>query len=596
LRPPSLKFIPAPDSRLVRATESISSVAHCLRELLENSIDASSSVITVRLTETGLDTISISDNGCGIPREGLSLLCTEGATSKQFGGRQAGGRGKALEAIASLSFVTIETSADDSGSGFRLQFRENGERMITALPRPRGTSVVVQTLFYPHAVRRRYWLDHKAQSLQEIHEVAAAFALARDIRLSVIVDSKVIVDVGKQSRGHRIRSVLGSTVWKGMIEGCESLEKWNFGSSVEYFTGSATSGSNGRLFLNVNERPCSNANMGRAIKQEFKLCAGPKMPTVLLWLTVPETGFTFLADEPLIGVSFLNESALQTEICAMLRRAWRSTAETLSIPRTFGLDALPDSPPLVTPPLSRPRVVPSHTPAKTVTPCVQWRLNTDQIACQFRLARSWNDDLGGPRTSITSKSFSEMEVIGQWNRSFIITRLGSDVYAIDQHAACEAANFEKFRRSDGCERQRLLQPIRIRISPDERENAVQHQQHLSDLGFEYEILDDAVQLLTMPSGETVARGSADFHELLGLVHDVPNSPVMTAAARSQLAYHACHASVRAGDAMSHSQIRGLLTRMANSDYPWNCQHGRPTWCCIHRLTDCTSFSPIGGEG
>jgi DNA mismatch repair protein PMS2 len=205
-------------------------------------------------------------------------------------------------------------------------------------------------------------------------------------------------------------------------------------------------------------------------------------------------------------------------------------------------------------------------------------------------ARGPREDLGRSRGSIAPSSFSEMELIGQWNRSFIVTRLGPDVYAIDQHAACEAANFEAFRQKGGRERQQLLQPIVLHIPPDEHENVVRHQQKLAELGFEYEVLDGAVQLLAVPSGQTVARGASDFQELLGLVHDVPDSAVMTQGARAQLAYHACHASVRAGDPMSHSQMRGLLERMANSDYPWNCPHGRPTWCCIYRLPDCTSLS------
>jgi DNA mismatch repair ATPase MutL len=176
-----------------------------------------------------------------------------------------------------------------------------------------------------------------------------------------------------------------------------------------------------------------------------------------------------------------------------------------------------------------------------------------------------------------------MEIIGQWNRSFIVTRLGSDIYAIDQHAACEAANFEQFRQSPRVERQPLLHPLLLPVSPEDHENAILHQSRLRELGFEYEILDGAVRVHTSPSAETVARGPSDFQELLGLVRDVPNSPVMTAGARSRLAYHACHASVRAGDSLGDRQMRALLSRMAHSDSPWNCPHGRPTWCCIYGL-------------
>jgi DNA mismatch repair ATPase MutL len=491
----------------------------------------------------------------------------------------------------------------------------------------------VQTLFYPHAVRRRYWLDHKAQNLQAIHEVGASFALAGDLNLSVTVDSKVLIQVAKQSRAQRIRSVLGSGVSRGLISGHEPLD-WQPGAAVEYFTASPTSGTNGRMFLNVNGRPCTSPALARAVKQEFRLCAGPKAPTVLLWLAAPRAAFSFLADEPLIAVTFCNEGALRKDVSALLRRAWASAAETLSIPRALSSEppevaamqsralafespvtaqmqpcAVTSEPPGVravqpcaltfaSPVQSRPLASespPRRGSARVATPGVRSDLTGARIAAQFARARAGGEYFGESRGSITTASFAEMKIIGQWNRSFIVTRLGADIYAIDQHAACEAANFERFRLSGPRGRQRLLQPLVVAIPPDARENAVEHRQKLAELGFEYDVLDDSVRLLTIPAGEEVARGAADFQELLALVDDAPDSQVMTQGARSQLAYHACHASVRAGDPMSHAQMRALLGRMAASDYPWNCPHGRPTWCCISRLPDGEPHPSPGGE-
>lgn len=73
------------------------------------------------MNETGLNTISVSDNGCGITREGPTLLDVASIESKEFGGSQSV-CGKALDTISTLAFVTIETSADESDSGFQLRF------------------------------------------------------------------------------------------------------------------------------------------------------------------------------------------------------------------------------------------------------------------------------------------------------------------------------------------------------------------------------------------------------------------------------------------------------------------------------------------
>ena len=143
------------DSKLVRATETISSPSHVLRELIENSIDAQSKIINIQVSGTGLEFIRISDNGLGIDREGMNILCLEGATSKEFGKDfNSGGRGKALDAISSLAFVTVESCSNDNGSGYRLSFSDDGERIIQPISRTRGTTIIVQSLFhnYPVAV------------------------------------------------------------------------------------------------------------------------------------------------------------------------------------------------------------------------------------------------------------------------------------------------------------------------------------------------------------------------------------------------------------------------------------------------------------
>lgn len=572
-----MKCLELAESRLVRATEAISSVAQCLRELLENSIDAGSSIITAQLVGSGLDRISVADNGSGIDYSGLHILCDEGATSKQFGSTTNGGRGKALEAINALSQMTVETSTDSSGCGFELKF-ENGVRDISKCARLRGTSVSVQNLFSPHAVRRRYWLEHKQENLREIQDVAAAFAITSDCSVSVSIDGKMIVQTANQSRSQRIRNVFGATVANGLINGVGDLGKWCEGASVEYFAATPTGVSNGRFILAINKRPCVNSNILRAVRQEFKLCAGPKTPTVVLFISAPRESYEFIPESPLIGVLFENESALQSEICSILHNAWTVKSETPQLERKS-----PESSPVVSATL-RPRTVSLPTRG-IVTPCVKSRVNPSDIGNAFLSGRDPVCSTSESRRSIDTDAFKEMQVIGQWNNSFIITKLGPDIFAIDQHAACEAINFEKLRKVKTGKKQKLINPVILSITPEDAENAASHQKECEQLGFEFKVVGRELHITCIPNDRSVVTGIEDLQELLGLIRDVPHATPMTQAARSKLAYRACHSSVRAGDAMSHAQMRGLLERMSASDYPWNCPHGRPTWCRIYCLND-----------
>jgi DNA mismatch repair protein PMS2 len=317
-----------------------------------------------------------------------------------------------------------------------------------------------------------------------------------------------------------------------------------------------------------------NPAITRGIKQEFKLCAGPKRPTVVLFVTSPRDTFDFVPDAPFVRATFQDEAVLQSEICRILSQAWKTTAETQIFAKSSAVPTQSPSSPTI-------RAIAS----RKVTPNVTVATTTDGIVSRFSEAQEYSQDFGAVPDSMGRINFSEMEVIGQWNRSFIITRLGSSIYAIDQHAACEATNFDKLRKVDKHRKQPLIQPILIKCAPEDLENAITHQDRARELGFDYTVVDTGIEVHSVPSDRTAAAGIDDLQELLGLIQDVPHSAPMTSTVRSRLAYRACHSSVRAGDAMSHPQMRALLERMSQSDFPWNCPHGRPTWCCIHNLGD-----------
>lgn len=571
------------DSRLVNATETIMSVAHCIRELIENSLDAQSTIINIRLIGSGLESINISDNGCGINQQGLELLCTEGATSKEFGSDLSGGRGKALDAISSLSMISVESCCSNDQKGYRLYFNEEGERIIEPCVRSKGTSITVQSIFYTFPVRRRYWISHKSVLIAQIQEVCASFAISTNISLTALNDNRNIIQISNYNRQQRIRSILGSNIAQGLITGKAVLDKWIPGSTLEYFTSSPTTNSNGKIILSVNGRPVSNNSIARALKQEFHLCAGPKEPTIILYITSERKNFDFHPNDPIIGISFKSELVLQQELRLILGDAWKKTSETLTFKDVTQKENSFEFPPKPSDSKhSKIKLKPNLT-AQIYNSSHISNLTTEKIQERLYKSRNYNPDFGPSNNTIVTESFDQMEIIGQWNKSFLITRLGSDIYAIDQHAACEAQNFEKLRKQATKKKQVLLNPFVIKASPEDLENAESHKEEISKFGFDYEIKDDSIYVYAIPSDKNVVNDLNDLQELIGLIHDVPNSTPMTHNARIQLAYHACHSSVRVGDVMDNNQIKKLLHRMANSDYPWNCPHGRPTWCCIKIL-------------
>lgn len=571
-----MKVLKKHDSTLVRATETISSPAHCLREMVENSLDAGCTILSIRLGGGGLDYISVSDNGPGITEEGLKLICDEGVTSKEFGKDVSGGRGRALEAISYLSYLTIESATENGGSGYRLQFLEDRSRKIEKMTRPKGTTVTAQTLFYAHPVRRHFFLEHKSQQVQEMTEVAQSFALATTANVSVTMDNKTILQVSATKRDVRMKTVLGADVVKGFDTGVSSLSQWCEGATLEYFTASPTTMSNGKVFIIVNNRACVCPALVRAIKNEFKLCAGTKSPSGVFYISAPREMFDFLPNAPLISISFAKENILNKTVCEILSSVWKKSSEKLTFRNMVTEEPIKSLP-------STPRLK-STDPLGTET---HVSITLDQIASDYQKVKDYVPDYGPSYETIETEAFKDMEIIGQWNQSFIITKYGCDIYAIDQHAAMEAQNFEKLRKNPSVPKQILLQPIFIKLSPKEMEGVEENRDKCRSFGYEYKVVDGGISISAIPSKTKVASGADDLLDLINLLKEAPGTQPLTAKARRWMAFRACHSSVRVGDTMNMKQMKDLLTRMSKSDFPWNCPHGRPTWCEIWSLQDFT---------
>lgn len=658
-----IQALPNQDGDLIKATVTISSVSHCLRELIENSLDAGSKIISIKINNCGLESIIVSDDGCGITQFDLNMICYEGATSKDikfltYGGSNevlisnenisskqdvptpntnatstsidfsqdsnpkkskvkcfsnfSGGRGRALGSIASISYLTIESSCNNSGNGFRLTFTQNGERVIQPVSRLKGTSVCVQSLFYAYPVRRHHLLQRKSDEFRDIEEVITAFSLSTKSTINVSVDGKTITQVHSSNIVHRIKSVLGSEVSSHLIHGKIDLSDWFHDTYIEFYTTPLDGNVNGRIYLSVNGRPTVNMNIIRGIRNEYRLCNGNKWPVVcLLFNSSARESYEFTPDSPFVCTEFVKEEILRSIICTALNKAWNGETEATfsftfpSISNFYvssekvGDDDLP---------IKNCKKLNSMPKFKSTRPLhlnqnvVRSSLTTDKVIQRFQSATSQFREGFGPRNNIINQSsFAKMEIIGQWNKSFIITRLGADIFAIDQHAACEAVNYEKLKKtkirtkSQNVKKQVLLKPVILNVPQEDIENAQLFAEKCNNLGFDYEIIDKeneltdssnkyAILVKAIPSNKSTATGLHDLQEMLALMRDSPQSEEQrTQNSKRKMMYTACHSSVRVGDTLSMPMMKKILIDMAESELPWNCPHGRPTWCCIEEL-------------
>jgi DNA mismatch repair protein PMS2 len=211
-------------------------------------------------------------------------------------------------------------------------------------------------------------------------------------------------------------------------------------------------------------------------------------------------------------------------------------------------------------------------------------ITLDEIANNYQKIKDYDhDDYGPSYQTLDAQAFRDMQIVGQWNKSFIITKYGSDLYAIDQHAAMEAQNFESLLKKPPAKKQILISPVFMKLTSQEMQEFREHQKTCDRFGYDFDFVEGGISIKSFPSSIKIANGVDDLYDLVQLLKESPGTKPLTPKARKALAYRSCHSSVRVGDNMNNKQMSDLLIRMSNSDFPWNCPHGRPTWCEIWSL-------------
>ncbi|CAG0886003.1 unnamed protein product [Darwinula stevensoni] len=190
------------------------------------------------------------------------------------------------------------------------------------------------------------------------------------------------------------------------------------------------------------------------------------------------------------------------------------------------------------------------------------------------------------RRELTKDMFPQMEILGQFNLGFIITRLGPDLFIVDQHASDEKYNFENLQRNTVIQSQKLIVPMNLDLTAVAEATLIDNLPIFERNGFSFLIDASAspgsrVRLASIPESHNWSFGKQDVEELLFMLSedDISESNVARlrpSRVRAMFASRACRSSVMIGTALSKLEMRRLVDHMALMDQPWNCPHGRPT--------------------
>ncbi|KAM3592279.1 uncharacterized protein V6R79_016218 [Siganus canaliculatus] len=197
------------------------------------------------------------------------------------------------------------------------------------------------------------------------------------------------------------------------------------------------------------------------------------------------------------------------------------------------------------------------------------------------------------KKEINKDMFKQMEIIGQFNLGFIIAKLNSDIFMIDQHATDEKYNFEMLQQHTVLQGQKLIVPQKLHLTAISENVLIENIEIFRKNGFEFLINEDApvmerVKLTSLPTSKNWTFGPADIEELIFMLSDSPGVMCRPSRVRQMFASRACRKSVMIGTALSVSEMKKLLVHMGEIDHPWNCPHGRPT---MRHLANLDIISP-----
>ncbi|KAI1850151.1 hypothetical protein JX266_004530 [Neoarthrinium moseri] len=320
----------------IAAGEIIVAPVHALKELIENAVDAGSTSLEVLVKDGGLKLLQITDNGHGIEKDDLAILCERFTTSKlkKFEDLSNiatyGFRGEALASISHIAHLTVTTKTKDSNCAWRAHY--DGGKLSPAKPgqtpdpKPtagrNGTQITVEDLFYNVPTRRRAFRSASDEynkiidmvGRYAIHCQGVAFSCKKhgDAGTSIAVQ-------GATSTVDRIRQIHGGGVANELIDFSASDERWGFkaeglATNANYHIKKTT------LLLFINHRAVESSNIKKAVEQTYSTFL-PKNghPFVYLSLEIDPQRVDVNVHPTKREVNFLNEDEIIQDICENIR-------------------------------------------------------------------------------------------------------------------------------------------------------------------------------------------------------------------------------------------------------------------------------------
>ena len=548
----------------ISAGEVIERPASVVKELLENSIDAGATEITVVVEKGGHQLIQVRDNGHGITADGLAQAFLRYTTSKiskvddLFKIRTLGFRGEALASIASVSEINVSSSVDES-AGYQMDLVNGVTDAIKAAPPIGGTEITVRNLFYNTPARKKF-LKSATTEFRQIVKMLRRFGLEfPEVSFQLMHNDKTILNLTPESLEERIIALTDPSYRDQLLP--VNMIKGDYNISGFVGTLNLVRGRPGDQYLFVNRRFIQNRLLNSAVYAAYEsLVKRGEYPFSLLNLVLPPDQLDVNVHPRKIEVRFTDEWRIYHVVKSAVREALASILATIpSFEQhvgqmvTFGKEIDPNQ-----------RQEPLwFTPAKQ-----------SESGADLQRAKEYVSNLADQKEEATA---IEGSIMWQVHDKYIISQINSGLVIIDQHVAHERVLFEDALLafdSTPLSAQTLLFPEILEFSTDEYSVLLDILPYLEKLGFRMkENGQNKILLEAIPSDMGWGNENSVIRDIID--HYVANREKSSSYVENLAASFACHAAVKAGDSLTIEEMQVLVNRLFATKHPYYCPHGRP---------------------
>ena len=677
----------------IAAGEVVERPAAAVKELVENSIDAGATAVTVELKEGGIGSLRVSDNGKGIPAGQVRMAFERHATSKLrtaeelYSVRTLGFRGEALASIAAIAKVTCITRSADADFGVKVQVDGGHMGQVLEAASPVGTTVTVREMFYNTPVRLKF-LKKPAAEAALVSDYMMRLILSRpDIAFRFVNEGKTVYrSAGDGTLESAIYCVYGREALRAMYR----VHGMQGGVVLDGYigVGEQTRGNRLQQSFFINGRYFRSEAFGRALESA---CEGYVMigryPSCVLMLSMPYQFVDVNVHPNKLEVRFQNHDAVARAIAEITRdalhsvtmqdrlfgdpkpeavqpegeielRSWQgagedqggATPDTVGAPATAatndppadgfrlaerqtggtgtpyaetaapwnGLHTASASAPTLHAPVTMPaeagetlfEAPPTHwiteraagqdgnlmPPPQGAGSAQDQDVATELTQSAWNLAENATQPAptlrspyaaGGqsaPEITYVQDAFAGVDTrvplryIGAIFKTYLLFEVGERFLMVDQHAAHERVLFDRFmaRYEGDSITQHLMAPQLIRLTARDVATLGDMDDVLTETGFDVDVFDAtsvAVRAVPVILGETEPVRDV----LLDVLDEqqITRGKATRERLRRRVAQMACKHAIKAGDTLSHEDVRMLLEVMLATGAQPTCPHGRP---------------------